>query len=76
MNKIELLEIIKKGEDSFTKFKEEMPHKDEITAEIVAFANTEGGNLIIGVSDDGEILGVTDLVYRNRNVSLAVFRRF
>jgi len=61
MNKIELLEIIKKGEDSFTEFKEEMTHQDKLAASIVAFANTEGGNLIIGVSDDGEILGVADL---------------
>lgn len=61
MNKIELLEIIKKGEDSFTEFKQEMKHQDKLAASIVAFANTEGGNLIIGVSDDGEILGVTDL---------------
>lgn len=61
MNKIELLEIIKKGEDSFTEFKEEMSHQDDLAAEIVAFANTEGGNLIIGVANDSEILGVIDL---------------
>ena len=61
MNKIELSEIIKKGEDSFTEFKEEMTHQDKLAASIVAFANTEGGNLIIGVANDGEILGVTDL---------------
>lgn len=61
MNKIELLEIIKKGEDSFTEFKEEKAHPDDLAAGIVAFANTEGGNLIIGVSDDGKILGVTDI---------------
>ena len=61
MNKIELLEIVKKGEDSFTEFKEEMSHQDDLAAEIVAFANTEGGNLIIGVSDEGEITGVTNL---------------
>ena len=61
MNKIELLEIVKKGEDSFTEFKEEMSHQDDLAAEIVAFANTEGGNLIIGVSDEGEIIGVTNL---------------
>ncbi len=61
MNKIELLEIVKKGEDSFTEFKEEGIHSDKLAAEIVAFANTEGGNLIIGVSDEGEIVGVTEI---------------
>jgi len=50
MNKIELLEIVKKGEDSYTEFKEEKVHSDKLAAEIVAFANTEGGNLIIEVS--------------------------
>jgi len=58
MNKIELLEIVKKGEDSYTEFKEERAHSDQLAAEIVAFANTEGGNLIIGVSDNGEIIGI------------------
>ncbi len=48
MNKIELLEIVKRGEDSFAEFKEEGIHSDKLAAEIVAFANTEGGNLIIG----------------------------
>lgn len=60
MNKIDLLELVKKGEDSFTEFKEEMSHPDDLAAEIVAFANIEGGNLIIGVSDDAEIIGVTN----------------
>ncbi len=61
MNKIELLEIVKKGEDSYTEFKEEKVHPDKLAAEIVAFANMDGGNLIIGVSDDREILGVADM---------------
>ena len=61
MEKEELMEIIKKGEDSFTEFKEEKVHSDDLAAEIVAFANTEGGNLIMGIADNREILGVTDL---------------
>jgi len=61
MDKIELLEIIARGEDSYTEFKEEKVHSDNLAAEIVAFANTEGGNLIVGVSDEGEIIGVTNL---------------
>lgn len=33
-------------------------YTDEIKKEIVAFANTEGGELIIGVDDDGTVIGV------------------
>ena len=59
MNKVELLEIIKKGEDSFTEFKEEKVHPDDLAAEIVAFANTEGGKILLGVSDKKEIKGIS-----------------
>ncbi|MDO4982875.1 MAG: putative DNA binding domain-containing protein [Eubacteriales bacterium] len=34
-------------------------YSDTIVKEIVAFLNTEGGTIIIGVSDDGEIVGVS-----------------
>lgn len=33
---------------------------DVIKKEIVAFANSEGGTIYIGVSDDGEVVGVED----------------
>jgi len=33
---------------------------DEIKKEIIAFANCKGGKLYIGVSDDGEVLGLDD----------------
>jgi predicted HTH transcriptional regulator len=61
MDREELKELIEKGEDSFAEFKEEKVHTDDLAAEIIAFANTEGGNLIVGVSDEGEIIGVTNL---------------
>lgn len=59
MNKKELLEIIEKGEDSFTELKEEKIHSNDLAAEIVAFANTEGGFILLGVSDKKEIKGVS-----------------
>lgn len=59
MNKEELTEIIEKGEDSFTEFKEEKVHPDELAAEIVAFANTEGGRILLGISDKKEIKGIS-----------------
>lgn len=31
---------------------------DEIKKELVAFANTDGGELIIGLADDGTVVGV------------------
>ena len=48
---IELLEKIQLGEDSGLEFKSELPDHKELASEIAAFANTEGGELIIGVND-------------------------
>ena len=33
---------------------------DDIKYTVVAFANTEGGKLYIGVNDDGTVFGVSD----------------
>ncbi len=33
---------------------------DDIKKEIIAFANTDGGTLYIGVKDDGEVIGLDD----------------
>lgn len=33
---------------------------DDIKKEIIAFANCEGGRLLVGVQDDGEVIGLND----------------
>ena len=48
---IELLEKIQLGEDSGIEFKRELPDRKDLANEIAAFANTDGGELIIGVDD-------------------------
>ncbi|KAF5422603.1 MAG: ATP-dependent DNA helicase RecG [Candidatus Methanocomedens sp.] len=58
MDTSELLELIEKGEDSQTQFKERFESIDALAAEICAFSNSNGGNIIVGVSDDGEITGL------------------
>ena len=58
MNKLELYEIIAGGEDSFTEFKRDVSQRSDFAGEMVAFANTEGGHILIGVDDDGTIVGV------------------
>ena len=49
------------GENLFIEFKEELPNVDDLAAEICAFANTEGGTIILGVKDNGEIKGLKDI---------------
>lgn len=68
MDKIELLEIIDKGEDYYSEFKEEGAHPDDLAAEIVAFANSDGGRLMVGVSDDSGIVGVANADQKMRDI--------
>lgn len=53
-----LKELVKHGENITTEFKLKANHPEKIIKEIVAFANTEGGKLIIGVDDNGQIKGL------------------
>lgn len=55
----ELIEIISRGEDSRHQFKENVTNVDALAAEIVAFSNSRGGQIIIGVTDDGQIAGLS-----------------
>ena len=47
----ELIEQSMLGEESTIEFKREMSHSDSIADEIDAFANSEGGIILIGVDD-------------------------
>ncbi len=58
MNKKNLKNIIAKGENLTTEFKQRFSTHTKIAKEIIAFANTKGGLLIFGIDDDGSIYGV------------------
>lgn len=75
MDSEELFERIEKGEDLHTEFKEYLPSNEDLAKEIVAFANTDGGQIIIGVSDDGEIVGVSNLDEVLRRVDDVAYNR-
>jgi ATP-dependent DNA helicase RecG len=45
--------------DSQTQFKGRFDSIDSLAAEICAFSNSNGGNILVGVSDDGEIIGLS-----------------
>ena len=54
----ELREKIYLGEDSTIEFKRELPERKELSDEMAAFANTRGGVILIGVEDNGGIIGI------------------
>ncbi len=55
METTELLEAVGRGEDSRHQFKEDVTNATALAAEIAAFANSGGGQIFIGVADNGSI---------------------
>lgn len=54
----ELEYLVSKGEYQLVEFKLKASFPEKIVREMVAFANSEGGQLLIGVDDDGRISGL------------------
>ncbi|RPI71290.1 MAG: ATP-binding protein, partial [Geobacteraceae bacterium] len=59
MTKTELLELIKNLENSGVEFKRDTIDNRALAKELVAFANLQGGRVILGVDDDGSVVGLT-----------------
>lgn len=55
MNKSELQMILKEGEGYKIEFKEGLSNLEK---EIVAFANSSGGKIFLGITDDGRVKGI------------------
>lgn len=53
-----IIQLIKEGEGLAIEFKRTVDSPFKIAKTIVSFANTSGGNLLIGVADHGAIMGV------------------
>lgn len=75
MDKLELQERILKGENLHTEFKESLPDNETLAKSIVCFANTDGGQLIIGISNSGDIVGVEDSDETVRKIDDVAFNR-
>ncbi len=61
MEAIELIELISRGEDSRTQFKQsqDVTNVKSLAGEMVAFANSKGGRILIGVDDNGSVIGLS-----------------
>ena len=59
MTKTDLLEAIQNGENSGVEFKRDTIDNRSLAKELVAFANLGGGRVLLGLEDDGAIVGTT-----------------
>lgn len=69
----ELEKRVARGEDLFTEFKHKINFPEKIAKEIVAFANTKGGQLFIGIDDNKSIFGLKNAeeeIFALKNVFL------
>jgi len=67
MEAIELIEMIGRGEDSRTQFKQTITNSESLAGDLVAFSNSKGGKMIIGVNDQGTVVGLSNEDIRRMN---------
>lgn len=68
----DVLQLIARGEGQRIDFKEEAIRPSRLAQTLVSLANAEGGTIIIGVDDKGQIVGVRDLERAINNVVEAI----
>ena len=71
MEAIELTELIGRGEDSRTQFKQTVNNPESLAGDLVAFSNSKGGRIIIGVNDEGVVVGLSSSDIRRINQLLS-----
>ena len=59
MNRTELEELIRNGENSGVEFKRDDVVPERLAKELAALLNLEGGHLLLGVEGDGTVTGLT-----------------
>jgi ATP-dependent DNA helicase RecG len=59
MEAIELIELIGRGEDSRTQLKQNITNAESLAGDLVAFSNSKGGRILVGVNDQGGIVGLS-----------------
>ncbi len=69
MEAIELIEIVTCGEDTRTQFKQsqDITNAKSLAGEMVAFSNSKGGRILIGVDDNSSVVGLAPIDIRRLN---------
>ncbi len=63
------------AESAILELKREIPKYDQIIKTVIGFSNQHGGKLIIGIADNGEIIGISekDAVSSMESLSAAIY---
>jgi ATP-dependent DNA helicase RecG len=59
-SRVELLRLVRGGEDTYLELKVKLSNSERVAQEIVALANTGGGVIVFGVNDQLRVEGVED----------------
>ena len=71
----ELKQLVSLGEGISLEFKRRVPRDERIAKEVIALANTQGGRILVGVDDEGEITGLDDASEQEFLLRRAIDRR-
>lgn len=69
-----LVSLVSSGEGQTVEFKDERIKPADLAETLVAFANTNGGTVLIGVADDGTTIGLSDPKQATDNALIAASR--
>ncbi|HPF16708.1 MAG TPA: putative DNA binding domain-containing protein [Thermotogota bacterium] len=68
METSELIEIIARGEDSKNQFKTSDVREESLAQEMIAFSNTEGGRIFVGITPTNEVEGLTNHIINEKRL--------
>lgn len=66
----DLTTTLEHGEDHVTEFKSSRFHNESLAKEVVAFSNSHGGSIFIGIEDDGSVSGIDDQAMEERIINI------
>lgn len=58
---VDIKELIQQGESTYLELKGKDVRPESLAREMVAFSNTLGGTILLGIEDDGEISGLKEI---------------
>ncbi|MBN2689728.1 MAG: putative DNA binding domain-containing protein [Gammaproteobacteria bacterium] len=65
-------ELIKQPESKKLEFKRDLSSLRPIIKTIIAFANTAGGTIVVGIEDNGKVVGIADPLHAEEKIASAI----